>query len=196
MNDYSMFPKPLTNKERRGKKSKIQMMYLAQLSVKEGLRVIHNVLNVKYEKSQKLRINSEVVKRDYDRFRVLTSVDLTCFRCGAKATHFQIEKHRNDKVMPFQLNLYAGKRMLTWDHILPKSFDGSNDVINGRCACSKCNENRGNEMTLQEMVWAATQNPTLIYKEVEKTKASILEVVGMVRKEYKKLGVVEEVSIQ
>ena len=168
------------------------MMYLAQLSVQEGLEVINNVLNVKYEKSQKLRINTEVVKRDYDRFRILTSVDLTCFRCGAKATHFQVEKHRNDKVMPFQLNLYAGNKMLTWDHILPKSYEGSNNVINGRCACSTCNEHRGNEMTLQEMVWAATQNPIQIYKEVEKTKANVLEVVGMVRKEFRKLGEYED----
>lgn len=180
--DYSMYPRPLTNRERNGKKSKVQMMYLAQLEVDEGLDLLKHVL-AHGRGPEKLRIMEQIVKRDFDRFAVLTSVQLKCFRCSAEATHFQVEKHRNDKVMPFQLNLYAGNRMLTWDHILPKSYDGSNSPINGRCACSRCNEKRGNDMTLQEMVWAATQNPIKIYKFPPIVKASLKEIVELVRLE-------------
>jgi hypothetical protein len=183
-----MYPRPLTNRERKGKKSKVQMMYLAQMEVQEGLDLLNHVLN-HGRGVEKLRIMEQIVKRDFDRFAVLTSVQLKCFRCGVEATHFQVEKHRNDRVMPFQLNLYANNRMLTWDHILPKSYDGSNNPINGRCACSKCNEKRGNDMTMAEMVWVATQNPIQIYKELPKGKANLREIVGMVRKEYRDLGV-------
>ena len=54
--------------------------------------------------------------------------------------------------------------MMTWDHIVPKSLDGSNNILNGRVACTDCNNNRGNTMTLHEIAWAAVQDPLVLFK--------------------------------
>ena len=146
----------------RKKKPYVEFSYLAEYSIEEGLALIEDILK-RAHRPGKFFIHSVLVKRDSQRLRVLKSCKLSCYSCGVKATHFVVLKHRNDKVMPYQLNIMAGNKMLTWDHILPKSLEGSNDPLNARCACKTCNEVRGNEMTLSEMVWVASQDPTRIY---------------------------------
>ena len=168
-------------------KGKVNFSYVSQFTVEEGLQLMRDVLeNMRGE--AKWMVEGFRVKRDFDRFAALESCALYCFKCGVKATHFVIERHRNNVGWPYNLNVYAEGKMLTWDHILPKSHGGSDDPINARCACAKCNETRGSLMTLQEMVWAATRNPIQIYKNKSKTKASVMDVVGLVRKEFQSLG--------
>jgi 5-methylcytosine-specific restriction endonuclease McrA len=134
-------------------------IYLAQLSLDEGLALIQPE-NLKHP----LFFNGERVKRDYSRFAVLRSNKLACCFCGINGTHFLLEKHKNDKVMPFQVNIYSGSSLLTWDHILPVSHGGSDHVSNGRIACSPCNEGRGNKLTLEEVLWTLKQSPQEIFK--------------------------------
>jgi len=115
-------------------------------------------------KSAPLFMGDKRVKRasDWQRFEVLSQGPLICFECGCKATHFLIERHRNENY--YHINVYAGDRMLTWDHIIPKSLGGSNHVHNGRVACENCNSRRGNDMTVPELLWALRQDPNKVYK--------------------------------
>lgn len=193
MKNHSMNPTPKTSKERRKKKSYTTHSYAAEMSVLEGTELMQHVLT-NLRGDEKLKVNGFITKRDFARFEVLTTCELTCFKCGVKATHFIADKHRNDHVMPYSLNLYAGKKMLTWDHIVPKSLGGGNDPLNGRCACSNCNENRGSDMTLSEMIWAATQNPLKIYKEPTKDYSKIRDYINVTRREYLELGKIYEDS--
>jgi hypothetical protein len=67
------------------------------------------------------------------------------------------------------LNLYATNShghvvMMTRDHIIPKSLGGKDCIENLRPACTRCNENRSNEVT-PEVVEFAQNNPELIDKK-------------------------------
>lgn len=133
-----------------------------------------------------LYIRGERVKRasDYQRFAVLSQGPLKCFECGCEGTHFMIERHKNENY--YHINAYAGDRMLTWDHIIPRSLGGSNHVHNGRVACEACNGKRGNEMNIPELLWAMRQNPNEIYKRppppkpipIRKFKTLIKDMAG------------------
>jgi hypothetical protein len=109
------------------------------------------------------------ISGDTKRFHILlANPALTCYKCGCQATHFRAELHRNElKRAPrtaFSFNPYSDSgKMLTWDHIVPKSLGGSNDVVNARIACEVCNSTRGNEMMLDELVWTLSQDHQLIY---------------------------------
>ena len=170
------------------KKLLIPMSYVAGLTLEEGRELMLHVTTNMRGENDKWYVHGFNVKRSFDRFEALLNCELTCFKCGKQATHFTIERHRNNVGWPYNLNVYSNDTMMTWDHILPKSMEGSDDPINARCACAICNEMRGSEMTLHEMVWAASQNPIQIYKSIKTTKANTLEVVGLVRKEFQSLG--------
>lgn len=75
--------------------------------------------------------------------------------CGRTATHFAATRHPNDKVSPFVMNLYAGTVLLTQDHIVPKSLDGSNHVDNMRVMCAPCNGKRGNRLVIADLLHGA-----------------------------------------
>jgi 5-methylcytosine-specific restriction endonuclease McrA len=95
-------------------------------------------------------------KRAATRLHMFASGQTTCVACGLKGEVFHIERHENDKVMPFSINLYGirdGKEvMMTWDHILPKSLGGSNHLDNAQCMCFTCNSSKKNVLTLRELV--------------------------------------------
>lgn len=137
--------------------------YLAELSIDDGLHLIseESIMNPLY-------VFGERVKRDYKRFAVLRAHSLQCCFCGLKATRFLVSRHKNDHVMPYSINAYAGEVMLTWDHILPKSHGGSDHVDNGRVACGPCNMRRGNKLTIEDVLWAVKQDPKVIFKNVAK----------------------------
>jgi hypothetical protein len=162
-----MKAKPYHNKKTgrpgsvRQEKPYTRNIILAQLDIEEGFKFMDTA------KREKAYMFGEAIDRDWKRWNVLRSCTLKCYRCGCRATHWQVEKHRNDYVRPFNLNLYAGKVMLTWDHIVPKSLGGSDAPVNGRVACEPCNGHRGNEMTLKEMLWTVKQDPNVIFTDRE-----------------------------
>lgn len=164
-------------------KHQVYMSYAAVMTVQEGLNLIATS-QASNDYVSVYMINGVVMKRAKKRFTILQNSNLSCYKCGIVATHFTVERHRNNgDRWPYNLNVYSDETMLTWDHIVPKALDGSDNAFNGRCACSDCNESRGAEMTFEEMIWAATQNPLLVYKPYQKTKATARDVVGLVRKE-------------
>lgn len=95
--------------------------------------------------------------------------------CGLTATHFAATRHSNDKVSPFVLNLFAGSVMLTQDHIVPKSLDGSNHVDNMRVMCEPCNRKRGNLLLLTDLLHGALF-PAAV-KDPAPTKASLADLI-------------------
>lgn len=142
------------------KKRGVRLSILAHLSIDEGLKLIDGA-NLK---SPPLYIHGERVKRssDYQRFAVMSRGPLKCYCCGIEATHFSIERHRNDHV--YHINCYSNDSMMTWDHIIPKSLGGSNHPDNGRVACEPCNGKRGNEMSMHELLWTLRQDPNKMFK--------------------------------
>jgi hypothetical protein len=52
----------------------------------------------------------------------------------------------------------------TRDHIVPKALGGSSHPSNIRKTHKSCNNARGNQMTLTELLWVATQDPRHIYR--------------------------------
>ena len=90
------------------------------------------------------------------RLHMFKSGQTRCVSCGLEGSIFHIERHKNDKVMPFSINLYGienGREiMMTWDHILPKSMGGSNHLSNAQCMCEKCNHKKGTDISLADLI--------------------------------------------
>lgn len=73
-----------------------------------------------------------------------------CVCCNKEAHFFIVEKMRHDKSPKGHFNLYhrhedGSLRMMTSDHIIPKSRGGSNDEVSNRQPmCCYCNFRKGN----------------------------------------------------
>lgn len=99
---------------------------------------------------------------------ILAGKPVTCFQCGATATHWIIEKFFSDGVKYPHLNLFAKNNeqklvLMTQDHIIPRSRGGSNHLDNLRPACATCNHTRQSYMTSDELQFMH-DNPQLIRK--------------------------------
>jgi hypothetical protein len=129
------------------------------------------------------------------RLRMFRSGQTTCVSCGLEGTHWHIERHQNDKVMPFSINLYGmdgyDEVMLTWDHILPKSLGGSNNILNAQCMCSRCNMKKSNKLSIQEMADIVTSPNILTMYRGEpdrKHRPKLREILEVVAKDTRALG--------
>lgn len=79
---------------------------------------------------------------------------LTCVDCGVTGMHFWVEC--NPGCYNYHLNLYgitmAGDEILmTKDHIIPKSKNGSSSLSNMQTMCTKCNCKKGNKLPQEIM---------------------------------------------
>lgn len=131
---------------------------LRTMTLEEGLEYLR-------APGQKRKIEGHWVenknKPSMTRLHMFATGKTKCVECGLEGSIFHIERHRNDTVMPFSINLYAlneygAEVMMTWDHILPKSLGGSNDLVNAQCMCKSCNEKKGNSLSLNEMIGILT----------------------------------------
>ena len=128
------------------------------------------------------------------RIRMIANGQTTCVSCGIKGNHFYIERHKNDKTSLYSLNLYAlsehGERMLTWDHILPRSLGGSNQLINAQCMCDVCNRAKGNQLSMAELIELGTRPDALAMYAVPQfnfKKRKMAETIAAVKAEFDKL---------
>jgi len=92
---------------------------------------------------------------------------LKCWHCGVEASMFIANKGQRD--IPAKspiLDLYAVDKvgrpiLMTRDHIIPKSYGGSDDVRNLRVGCGPCNHGRGNGIEPEDIAFMRA-NPDLI----------------------------------
>lgn len=165
------------------------MVRLKTWSLREGLAYIAR------QNSRKIQGKwvENVSKPSAVRLKMFASGQIKCVKCGLVGDHFHIERHKNDKVMPFSVNLYGWRGdkeiMLTWDHILPKSLGGSNDLANAQCMCFSCNSSKGNKLTIDEIAEIVTRSDIVKMYKMDKVliHETIGETIGLVRAETQKL---------
>lgn len=159
----------MVKKSSKSKLGPAKFCFLHEMGIEEGLAFIDEMNQTC---ATEPTLYGRLISRDSTRLNILFRSPLKCYCCNKVATHFIFEQHRNDRSKKYRMNLYSGNVMMTWDHIIPKSFGGSDDLANARVACEKCNSIRGNEMTLLEMIWVSEQNILQIYTEYpDKTRS-------------------------
>jgi hypothetical protein len=89
------------------------------------------------------------VKGDSQRYYVFRK-SLVCVKCGIRGNVFRLQTFRNKSENPTaHFNLYAvtptGTRLMTKDHVIPKSKGGQNGFGNYVTMCDKCNREKGND---------------------------------------------------
>jgi hypothetical protein len=93
-------------------------------------------------------------------FRLFSSLHpapIRCHFCECEADGWNLTKDRRHGGRI--LNLFAGDRMMTRDHIVPVSLGGVDDVANLRPACAPCNSSRGNTLSEADIkVWFDRQD--------------------------------------
>jgi len=82
------------------------------------------------------------------RVKLFKRLGLDCVSCGCVGTFFALEMDRCGNV---SLDLYGidtngVERLLTFDHITPKSKGGSNNPSNLQTMCERCNVKKGNKI--------------------------------------------------
>lgn len=83
------------------------------------------------------------------RLRTFATYGTTCCACGLESTIAAIEKHKNDKLSAYHLNLYGvvdGKEvMMTCDHVVARSKGGANNLTNTQTMCIICNTKKADK---------------------------------------------------
>lgn len=79
------------------------------------------------------------------RLRLFWHKGTVCVSCGIEGTQFAIERHWG--VLKWHMNLYCDSgRMMTVDHIIPKSKGGRRILSNLQPMCSHCNGRKGDKL--------------------------------------------------
>lgn len=161
MNILKDVTETVPRRKRRRRKTKafvLKMIRLRTMTLEEGIDYLHT--------QSKRKIDGFWVENAKalaaTRLEMFRRGQITCVKCGISGDTFHIERHKNNKVMPFSINLYAkvpgnlkGSQM-TWDHVIPKSLGGSNSILNAQCMCEKCNGTKGNKLSLKEIIEIVT----------------------------------------
>lgn len=91
------------------------------------------------------KINGLRISLNSKRLRVFKEKGITCVQCGAIATIASIDMHcKDNRLIDPHINLYGiypdnSVFVLTQDHIIPKSKNGTNNIENLQPMCCKCN---------------------------------------------------------
>jgi 5-methylcytosine-specific restriction endonuclease McrA len=135
-------------------------IYFSSCNLEEGFDLLDK------ERRDDRLIRGQAVSRPsgWALFSSLRGSPIRCWHCGCVADRWVAEKGRRDRHGPPVLNLFSGVKMMTRDHIIPKSLGGVDHVANLRPGCSPCNEARGNEVD-PEVTRFAQEHPELIDEE-------------------------------
>ena len=95
----------------------------------------------------RMEFDGDFIKITSDRLFVFKQSHICC-ECGIVGRFFVKEKS-SPKDVSFHMSLYAidnngDERLMTKDHIVPKSLGGKNHPSNYRTLCVKCNLEKGN----------------------------------------------------
>lgn len=116
------------------------------LIVRHGKYEIDHILNVWNRK----RLDGKAIRHTRKKIKVFKKYGTNCVYCGLRGSFFAVEWNKKAYKRPtWHLNLYAdvpggGTRLMTMDHVKPKSAGGKDSLSNLRPACSKCNERKSN----------------------------------------------------
>jgi len=65
--------------------------------------------------------------------------ELNCYICGSPIIHFSTKDEGH----------FENGESITYDHVFPSCFNGTNHVLNGRGACSKCNREKSDSLEFE-----------------------------------------------
>lgn len=74
-----------------------------------------------------------------------------CCKCGVEATHVMKYTLKSEHHRVVYVNIFADKRMMTADHILPRALGGADALSNLQLMCYKCNIDKGMIPSEQEI---------------------------------------------
>lgn len=85
------------------------------------------------------------------RYELFASKGIACCECGIVGRFFALERSRSKNPNKFHFNLYGydengRERMITKDHIIPRSRGGKNVLSNYQTMCVRCNQRKGNKL--------------------------------------------------
>jgi hypothetical protein len=75
---------------------------------------------------------------------------LTCVRCGAQATHFELQFFPEQTQAKYAYGLLPfsdNHEMLTVDHVVPRSMGGPSHSGNSQILCTSCNKRKDNDLS-------------------------------------------------
>lgn len=86
------------------------------------------------------------------RIIVHKAIGVVCVNCGLEGYHYALEQWYDGSL---HLDLYAklpngSERLMTIDHIIPKSKGGPNVISNYQMMCCTCNQKKGNNIIVQQ----------------------------------------------
>lgn len=119
-----------------------------RLDLDAGLDMIKQVSNNR----QVTVMGKYLLPKKSRRLSLLENGQLFCCKCGLEGKHWYIEKDLRDPSKHFSLQFYGFdkngvERMLTWDHIIPKSLGGNDSMSNGQIMCHPCNRDKSNSIS-------------------------------------------------
>lgn len=111
---------------------------------KSNTQCITSIETMKEMRKRKL-FNGEMIRLGSTRLQTFAIYGTHCITCHKKATHFAIERHKDNEA--YHLNLYGfqdnGEELLfTHDHILARSLGGADNTNNTQTMCTICNSNK------------------------------------------------------
>jgi len=115
-----------------------------------------NELPTFYKTPRKVNIAGYEINCHSTRMKLLfVHRELTCKCCGIKASFAAIEScpaSKGHKGINFYGYDYDGNEvLLTWDHMIPKSIGGKNNMKNSQTLCTICNVIKGNNLHFREI---------------------------------------------
>ena len=108
-------------------------------------------LLVENKAENKVKLCEHNVSTNSERYENFYYNGCKCAKCGAEAEFAALEKDVCSKDK-YHINLYAivngQERLLTKDHIYPRSMGGYDALVNYQVLCEKCNSRKGSKTEL------------------------------------------------
>jgi len=95
--------------------------------------------------------DSIMVKMGSHRYQLYAEKGCACVRCDLVGTYFALERSFGQKYGKWHFNLYGRnkhghEKMMTKDHIIPRSKGGKNKLSNYQPMCETCNRKKADKI--------------------------------------------------